>query len=146
MQENVKPAPYDHCVFCGKALTKNECHDIRPIVTDKGTRCCSKCNDEIVGKTRMTVWIRDNELLEFKELLSRNCIKDIHELETIIHMFDKTREIINDYTVIHWAWTTVLKFFREAPDAKRTNEEIVSTMQDYLSDEVLDGLFLSDKK
>lgn len=44
------------CCFCGKRINKGDSHDIRPLVSNHGDRCCFDCNQDIVNPNRQKFW------------------------------------------------------------------------------------------
>lgn len=44
------------CSLCGEPILYSKSHDIRPIVSNNGNRCCNECNVNIVIPTRKVIW------------------------------------------------------------------------------------------
>lgn len=44
------------CCLCLKEITFKDSHDIRPIISNYGERCCKECNENIVIPTRQKIW------------------------------------------------------------------------------------------
>lgn len=45
------------CCFCGTLMVDFEdSHDIRPLVTARGDRCCDICNRDVVVPSRAYLW------------------------------------------------------------------------------------------
>ena len=45
------------CCFCKREIDEKSSHDIRPLVSADGNRCCSDCNQNIVIANRLKFWM-----------------------------------------------------------------------------------------
>ena len=89
------------CALCGKQIDSKHSHDIRPIKTKNGNKCCEECNFNIVIPTRLAIWPIEDKLIILKDWLDTplvwtDCMVTIPRGREYEECRDKIRSLLED--------------------------------------------------
>ena len=90
------------CCFCKREIDEKSSHDIRPLVSTDGNRCCSDCNQNIVIANRLKFWMNSLYGYGVMDLNTNKLYSTNNELATNINntlVFKDEQEV--ELSIVH---------------------------------------------
>lgn len=89
------------CALCGKQIERRQSHDIRPLKSSLGNRCCEECNSNVVIPSRIAIWPIEDKLTLLRDWLDTqmvwtDCMVSIPKGQEYEECRNKVRSLLED--------------------------------------------------